>query len=229
VRGSVLRRIAIPVEGFREELRWSPDGRSLSYLVEHCSYRDPRGYVVPPSADLWITHPDGGGTRRLLDREVDLLDWGVSYSWSPGSRRLVYEALSTGATTLAVVDLESGAARRIPGTAGAADPVWSPRREIAYARGRTVFTVEPNGGRPRRLVRGPSLTRLAWSPNGRHLAYLASERARVGNRWGVWTVRADGSRRLRIGAATLDRELAWSPDSRRLLWEKSQRLIVAPR
>jgi Tol biopolymer transport system component len=226
--GSVLRRIAIPVDGFLEELRWSPDGRWLSYLVEHCSYQDPRGYVVPPCADLWITHSDGGGTRRLLDRDVDLLDWGVSYAWSPGSRRLVYEALSSGATTLAVVDLQSGAARRIPGTAGAADPVWSPRREIAYARGRTVFTVEPNGGRPRRLVRGTSLTRPAWSPNGRHLVYLASERARVGNLWGVWTVRADGSHRLRIGAADLDRELAWSPDSRRLLWEnESQRLIVA--
>jgi Tol biopolymer transport system component len=225
--GSALRRIAIPVEGFNEELRWSPDGAWISYLVEHCSYEDPRGYVIPPCADLWVVRPDGGGTRQLLDRDVDMRDE-ASYSWSPEGRHLVYEALSSGATTLAVVDPRSGGAKRIPRTAGAADPVWSPRRQIAFVRGRALYTVQPSGRGLRRLARGASLSRPLWSPNGRRLAYLAFERAGVGPRWAVWAVRADGRRRLRIGTATSDRGLVWSPDSTRLLWENDfQRLIVA--
>jgi Tol biopolymer transport system component len=226
--GSVVRRAVIPVEGSIAEVDWSPDGAWISYLVEHCSYEDPRGYVVPPCADLWVVRPDGRANRRLLDREVDMGDLDVSYSWSPQSLRLVYEVLSSGATTLGVVDLRSGASRRIPGTAGAADPTWSSRGKIAFVRGSAVYLVQPNGRSLRRLVRGTSPSRTSWSPDGRRLAYLADERARTGNRWGVWIVGADGRRRLRVGTATYDRGLAWSPDSRRLVWENDfERLIVA--
>jgi Tol biopolymer transport system component len=225
--GSVVRRIVIPTEGIVAELRWSPDGTWLSYLVEHCQYEDPRGYVLPPCADLWVARPDGSESRRLLDRDVDMLE-DASYGWSPGSRRLVYEALSTGPTTLAIVDLPSGSNRRIAGTAGAADPTWSRRGEVAFVRGRTIYAVQPSGRGLRRLARGRWLSRPAWSPSGRRLAYLAAERADVGNRWGVWTVGVDGRRRLRVGTATDDREFAWSPDSTRLLWENFLgRLIVA--
>jgi TolB protein len=226
--GSVLQRIAIPVEGGLEELEWSPDGRWLSYLVEHCSYEDPRGYVIPPCADLWVVRPDGSGSRRLLDRAVGLLDGGRSYAWSPASRRLVYEALSSGPSFLGLVDLGSGRRGRIPGTAGSADPSWSRAATIAFVRGRGVFVVRPDGRGLKRLARGSSPSRATWSPGGRRLAYLSAERARNGNRWGVWVVRADGRDRRRVGAATDDRELLWSSDATRLLWEDAgQRLIVA--
>jgi Tol biopolymer transport system component len=225
--GSVVRRIAIPVEGFNEELRWSPDGRRLSYLVEHCSYEDPRGYVVPPCADLWVVGADGQGARRLLDREVDLLDGGQSYSWSPASRRLVYAALTSGPSWLAVVDLRSGRHERLPGAAGARDPSWSPRGEIAFALRRGLFAVRADGRGRRRLVRGSSLSRPRWAPDGRRFAYLSPERGRPGNRWGVWVARADG-RGVRIGLATDDRSLVWSPGSSHLLWENfGHRLFVA--
>jgi Tol biopolymer transport system component len=226
--GSVVRRIAIPVEGSPDEIRWSPDGRRLSYLVEHCSYEDPRGYVIPPCGDLWLADSDGGGTRRLLDRDVDMLDGDLSYSWSPTGQSLVYEALTSGPTWLAVVDLPSGEHRRIPGTAGSADPAWSPRGGIAFVRRRGLFRVGGDGRGLRRLAEATSLSRPAWSPDGRQLAYLAPERARVGNRWGVLVVRADGRVRRRLGAATEDRELVWSPDSRHVLWENfAERLHVA--
>ena len=228
LNGSVVRRIEIPVDGTIAEVDWSPDGAWISYLVEHCSYEDPRGYVIPPCADLWVVRSDGSANRRLLDREVDMGDTGASYAWSPGSRRLVYEALSSGATTLGVVDLRSGASRRIPGTARAADPTWSSRGEIAFVRGRAVYTVQPSGRGLKRLLRAASPSRTSWSPNGRRLAYLAAERTRIGNRWGVWIVGADGRPRLRVGTATYDRELAWSSDSTRLAWENDfERLIVA--
>jgi Tol biopolymer transport system component len=226
--GSVVRRIAIPVEGSLDEIRWSPDGRSLSYLVEHCSYEDPRGYVIPPCGDLWVVDSDGRGNRRLLDREVDMLDGDVSYSWSPTGRSLVYEALTNGPSWLAVVDLRSAGQGRIPGTAGSADPAWSPRGRIAFVRRRGLFAVGGDGRRLRRLARGTSLSRPAWSPDGRWVAYLAGERARVGNRWAVLVVRADGRVRRRLGVATEDRKLVWSPDSRYVLWENfAERLLLA--
>jgi WD40-like Beta Propeller Repeat len=157
--GSVVRRIEIPVEGSLDEIRWSPDGRSLSYLVEHCSYEDPRGYVIPPCGDLWVVDSDGRGNRRLLDREVDMLDGDLSYSWSPTGRSLVYEALTNGPSWLAVVDLRSAGQRRIPGTAGSADPAWSPRGRIAFVRRRGLFAVGGDGRGLRRLARGTSLSR----------------------------------------------------------------------
>jgi Tol biopolymer transport system component len=225
--GSAVRRVPIPVEGFAEELRWSPDGRWLSYLVEHCSYEDPRGYVVSPCADLWVVRPDGSSGRRLLDRDVAMVE-GASYSWSPDSRRLVYEVLTSGPTWLAVIDLRSGARTRIPGTAGAADPVWSPRGGIAFVLRRGLFVARGDGRGLRRLVRGQALARPAWTRDGRRIAYLSAERARVGNRWGVWVARADGKGRRRVGTATDDPGLVWSPDSRRLVWENdAQRLFVA--
>jgi Tol biopolymer transport system component len=225
--GSLVRRIAIPTEGIVAELRWSPDGAWLSYLVEHCQYEEPRGYVLPPCADLWVARPDGSQTRRLLQREV-YMEEDPSYMWSPGSRRFVYEAPSSGPTTLAIVDLRSGVKRRIPGTSGAADPTWSARGVIAYATGRSIYALQSSGRTPRRLARGKSLSRPAWSPNGRRLAYLAVERPYGPNPWGVWTVGANGRARLRVGTATDDRAVVWSPDSRYLLWENLlERLTVA--
>ncbi len=225
--GSAVRRIAIPTEGIVAELRWSPDGAWLSYLVEHCQYEEPRGYVLPPCADLWVARPDGSESRRLLDREVDMLE-DPSYAWSPGSRRFVYEALSSGPTTLAVVDLRSGVTTRIRGTSGAGDPTWSARGDIAFARGRSIYAVRASGRGLRRLARGTVLSRPAWSPNGRRLAYLAVERPIGPNPWGVWTVGTNGRGRLRVGTATDDRAFVWSPGSRYLLWENLLgRLIVA--
>jgi dipeptidyl aminopeptidase/acylaminoacyl peptidase len=226
--GSVVRRIAIPVEGFIEELQWSPDGRWLSYLVEHCQYEEPRGYVLPPCADLWVVRADGQRARRLLDREVDMLD-DPSYAWSAGSRRLVYERLSTGPSGLAVVELLSGRHGRIRGTARSADPSWSPSAEIAFVRGNDLFTVRPTGHGLKRLAQGKRLARPVWSPDGRRLAYLADESSLDENRWGVWVVQADRRRRWRIGRATEDRQPVWSPDSKHLLWENFlRRLMVAP-
>jgi Tol biopolymer transport system component len=225
--GSLVRRIAIPTEGIVAELRWSPDGAWLSYLVEHCQYEEPRGYVLPPCADLWVARPDGSETRRLLEREVYMGE-DPSYTWSPGSRRFVYEAPSSGPTTLAAVDLRSGVTSRIPGTSGAADPTWSAHGVIAFARGRSIYAVQPSGRALRRLARGKWLSRPAWSPNGRRLAYLAVERPNGPNPWGVWTVGANGRARLRVGTATDDRAFVWSPDSRYLLWENLlERLTVA--
>jgi Tol biopolymer transport system component len=229
--GSVVRQIPIRARGSVEELQWSPDGRWLAYLVERCQYADPRGYSVPPCADLWVVRSSGNGTRRLLDRAVDMSDEATSYAWAPDSRRLVYEVLKTGPSLLAVTDLSSGRSRRIPGTADSADPAWAPRDEIVFVRRKKgLFTVRPDGRRLKRLVRGNTLSRPAWSPDGRRLAYLVWQRpVRENNAWGVWVVRPELGRRWRVGTATEDRPLVWSPDSTRLLWEHFLgRLVVAP-
>src|SRR4030095_1613338 len=109
----------------------------------------------------------------------------AAYACSAGSRRFVYEALSSGPTTLAVVELRSRVSSRIRGTSGAADPTWSARGDIAFARGRSIYAVQPSGHGLRRLARGTWLSRPAWSPNGRRLAYLAGERADSPKPWGV--------------------------------------------
>jgi dipeptidyl aminopeptidase/acylaminoacyl peptidase len=131
--GRVQSRIAMHAPAGAYELDWSPTGRWISYLAERCQDpNDPRsGYTTPGCADLWVVRPDPPGERRLVDADVDTSDLEASYSWAPGGERIVYELQTSGATRLAVVDVETGRQRgRIPGTAGSADPVWSPRAPI---------------------------------------------------------------------------------------------------
>jgi Tol biopolymer transport system component len=233
--GQQLRRIPVPAEGMITELRWSPGGRWIAFLVERCEGDDDERVAALRCADLWVVRPDGSARRRLVAAKVSTHDRVAGYAWSPNGRSLVFERLGT--PGLVVVDVATGRDRLVRGTTrfGSGDPSWSRTGSIVFARqrgrfkGYDVYTVRPDGSRLRRVARTHSATRPVWAPDGRRIAFLDFLPASGLNRWRVTVVRTDGSGRRQVGVATSDRALVWSPDGTRLLWQNEPNRIVLGR
>src|SRR4051794_18240368 len=58
--GRIVRRVQ--AVGSRAYLSWSPDGRWLAYVAEHCA--DSLGHEDPICGTLWVVRTDGTGQRR---------------------------------------------------------------------------------------------------------------------------------------------------------------------
>jgi Tol biopolymer transport system component len=135
--GRMLRRLQ--ASGF--EAQWSPDGRSIAYLVGRCP--DPTGKTDDSCADLWIIRTDGTGRRRLAAEDVDLTVVARPYAWAPDSRRLVYMKAG-GRGGLVVVATRDGHKRILGGTERklSSDPAWSPDG----AGSRSAVSARPSRG-----------------------------------------------------------------------------------
>lgn len=77
--------------------------------------------------------------------------------------------------------------------------------------GVSIWRVPAGGGAGEELVAGGTLPR--WSPDGRHVAFLA----RAGARSQLWRIRADGTDRVQLTSGeTAPLDLAWSRDGGRI-------------
>ena len=87
---------------------------------------------------------------------------------SPGGQRLAFVATdSLGVDHLWVRALDTGRARLLPGTRGAAFPFWSPDdRAIGYFAGGKLRVIAPDGSGARVLCDAKDGRGGAWSPSG---------------------------------------------------------------
>ncbi len=108
-----------------------------------------------------------------------------------------------------------------------AGPTWAPDgKSIAF----TATTFRPDGtaiseisvmtrnGSKRRLLfrtpsRGADVTDLAWSPDGRRLAFTWVR----GNAWHLWLLHLDGS--IDPLTSELGQHASWAPDGKRLVYD----------
>ena len=127
---------------------------------------------------------------------------------------------------LVVVDVATGRSRLLAPKKGRIEefPAWSPDgRTIMFnlqrAPGRTsdLVAVAPDGSGLHTLRRAYAME-LRWSPDGRHIAYLASGPPSNRGGWDVIVLRADGSHARRVGTAADYQTLEWSPDSSSVLF-----------
>ncbi len=100
---------------------------------------------------------------------------------------------------------------------------------LAYNRGGTVYTVNPDGSDPRAIAGPPTFSARdpAWSADGGRIAFQNS----AGRTGGIWTIGADGTAPRRVTTDQNDRWPTWSPDGRRIGFVRFQngfdRLFVA--
>ncbi|MFP4623902.1 MAG: hypothetical protein ACLFRX_06960, partial [Gemmatimonadota bacterium] len=193
------------------DLALSPDGKKVAFVA--------RGEVFATSAE------DGGRAERVTrtaEPEAEV-------RWAPDSRRVAYTSRVNGVTRVRIRDVVTGEETGVgndPGDAGApgashSTPVFAPGGErLAYVRdGRELVVADLEGGRERvvatgQLWRSPSSPArpLAWSPDGRWVAFFASDGRMFTN---VHVVPADGSEPARAVsrlANSFAGALAWAPD-----------------
>ena len=187
------------VEGPRPtQIRFSPDGRLLTYILEREGSTD---------RDLWAVEMASGAKRVLLshdqlaslapaaeqatddERERErLLRYAVaSFIWSPDSKKLLF--VSSG--QLYLYELETERTTKLaPAISGVRDPQFSPDgRQVAFVHAHDLWLVPAAGGEPVQLTRGggSDLRRgepdwvyeeefelhsaYAWSPDSRQIAF----------------------------------------------------------
>jgi Tol biopolymer transport system component len=98
--------------------RWSPDGSQIAFI----------GVTSTESFRVYLVPATGGTPRRVTAGTLPEVD----PSWSPDGRRLAFgssyggQAGTTPNTTIQVLDLATGQATQLPGSAGFFSPRWSP-------------------------------------------------------------------------------------------------------
>jgi Tol biopolymer transport system component len=183
----------------------------------HIVYAGPRGR-------LYVARIDGA-RRRLLDKRRSR--WAV---FAPNGHVVGYGAEGCG---LCITRIDGSGRHRL-GVAGARGPVaWSPASErLAFVVSRAPASVDKgilvvarlDGTAVRRLTRARYFegrtdigVKMAWSPRGGRLAYLAGAPTRI------HVLRLRDRRQL---AVVRGRAPVWSPDGRRLTFSTGFRIDV---
>jgi TolB protein len=177
---------------------WSPDGKQIVFLGL--------------SSGVSIIGADGKGGRRLTRESAD-----AEPAWSPDGKRVAFARSGTG---VMLIDEDGSNLRVLRRLHGDVEHLhWSrdgrsltflhrPRPETAYSRSDLVTVSVPGVRLLRRVSRlDVEFGRIAWSPDGRHLAY---ERG-----WRIVVMESDGSGRRSIAGG---RDPVWSPDGRTIAY-----------
>jgi Tol biopolymer transport system component len=165
---------------------WSPDGNRLAIA----------GTVPPYTYAFYLVAADGSDRRALVNNYRNFI---YGLSWSPDGTQVVYTERTPGDAshdTLYVMYPDGSSQRQVASTftlESNAFGLWSPdSARIVYASDETssagLYTVAVSGEeQPRRIFSGASLIPLAWSPDGRQIAFTSGVN-------GAFTlIHADGS------------------------------------
>jgi TolB protein len=162
---------------------WSPDGTRLAFM----SSRD-------GNPEIYVMNRDGSGLRRLTHHQ----NADVTPTWSPTGTQLAFTSDRSGQPQIYIVNVDGTGLQRISGDVSYADrPTWSPQpfNEIAYtgrssAAGYDIFVYDFSRGSSVRITDGMGSNESpAFSPNGRHLAFMSS---RGSGKYQIYTVARDG-------------------------------------
>jgi Tol biopolymer transport system component len=183
------------------------------------SLRDPSRRNGSPSA-----HSDEGA--RILPR-VATADANGSMS---GTLRVT--VVSAIASILAVPIVSESSARHDD-----AKSAGGPKAKIAFVSGPNLdlYVISADGSRRRRLTRGPTNERPAWSPDGRRIAFAFLDGrtnrsgAGIAEDEEIHVIDADGSRLRRLTRnpdGVYNESPAWSPNGRRIAFIRNTNLLL---
>ncbi len=179
---------------------------------------------------IWTVRPNGARLTRLTappkpSRRCDCRfgEFDSHASWSADGRTIAF----TRGARLYVMKADGSGVRRVAAPPGAEDysPTWSARGRLAFLRQRAAGTGRgfvheivsvDRTGQDRRVLVPPSrhaFRSLAWSPDGRQLAYVVPY-TDPGSPFvvGLFVVRPDGGQPQFVLRAAGMGEVDWSPD-----------------
>jgi TolB protein len=160
---------------------YSPDGTRIAFT----SNRD-------GNPELYVMNRDGSNVRRITNHPA--ID--TTPTWSPSGAQIAFTSDRSGSPQIYVMSAEGSDVRRLTTNESWADrPTWSPApfNEIAYA-GRTgpgydIKVYDLASGRTTQITFGEGSNESpAYSPNGRHIAFVSTRTGRAN----VFTIGRDG-------------------------------------
>jgi TolB protein len=159
---------------------FSPDGSRLAFT----SSRD-------GNSELYVVNRDGSNLVRLTNHpQID-----TTPTWSPTGTQIAFTSDRRGQPQIFVVNADGTGLRQISFESYADRPTWSPApyNEIAFAArtgpGYDLKILNIASGETRQITFGEGSNESpAWSPNGRHLAFMSTRAGRSQ----IFTVDRDG-------------------------------------
>jgi Tol biopolymer transport system component len=216
--GSDQRELSTAGLAIIEPIEWAPDGGSLAV----------NGFIDGTSVIALV--PTDGGAPRVLD--VGMPAEGAAFR-PPDGREILFRGTSPTGFGLFAVRPDGTGLRPVTASTGLSEWdayrfAWSPDGEAVAYQWREVagglqrlYIIPAEGGTPRAVTAIESVS-VAWSPDGRYLAFVSFEDGAAPGDEAVMsaTITAvDGSRpTVQIEDPTDSGfSLAWSPDGTRLL------------
>jgi Tol biopolymer transport system component/beta-lactamase regulating signal transducer with metallopeptidase domain len=229
-------------EGGFLQPRWSPDAKRIVYMKAPAE--DGSNWMAWGLASIGAE----GGRSTMIPIEPDTkmlkAGWGGGGSISPDGKTIVFagckaEKAKSDIMHVWTLPMEGGKLTQLtnaPAPQSDKFPCWSPDgKAIAFVRTRDsqniiklfteadIFILPAAGGEPRQLTAEPDMVAfgsIAWSPDGRLLAYFA-----LNPEWPspeettIRVIPAEGGQSrvvAKLGKFDANMELAWSPDNRHI-------------
>jgi len=161
--------------------KWSPDGRSIAFLV-----------IEQGRIDIWVYNIDG-------EERINLTNDGASkkhFEWSPPGELLVYDSNMGGRWNIWLADLH--AHRTVQLTEGQGDsmyPSWtSDGRAILFSSNRSgvfkIYAMSPDDASLRQLTNDAGNDiKPRMSPDGKYIAFVSDRQGSTT----LWMMNADGT------------------------------------
>jgi TolB protein len=178
---------------------FSPDGSRIAFM----SQRD-------GNSEIYVMNRNGSGVRRLTNNSAGE----SSPTWSPTGTQIAFTSDRSGSAQIWLMDADGLNQRRLTfGESYADRATWSPApyNEIAYAAqsgpGYDIRIFDVATGQTRTLTDGVGTNESpAFSPNGRHVAFISSRLGKMH----IFTMARDGRGLRQITRAGANTYPNWS-------------------